>query len=220
MRSKNILRKPFKYTYVNAVMYLIAINIFVFFIDRYLITTGIINLKKYFALIPFLTIDEGMFWQVFTYQFMHGGIRHIFFNMLSLFFFGPALERKMGSKEFIMFYLLCGTLCGVINCFIYYFLGFNGALIGASGAIFAVLLCYSVLFPDTEIYLWFVLPVPTPILIIGFFIFELLSIFSDDNIGHLAHLLGLLIAWLYIRFRFGISPLKAWGFKKQTSDKK
>lgn len=214
MRLRNFIRTPFRYTYANAVVYLMAINTLVFFMDAYLLRTGIMNLKNIFALIPFLTVEKHMLWQVFTYMFMHGSMTHLFFNMLSLFFFGPSLERKMGSKEFVLFYLFCGTMCGVINCIIYYAAGIHVVLIGASGSVFAILLCYSVLFPDTEIYLWFILPVPTPVLIIGFFLIELFSIFSNDNIGHLAHLLGIIIAWLYIRLRFGINPLKAWGFKK------
>lgn len=214
MNPLKLLRKPFRYTYINAVTYIILINVIVFFADIYLLKSGILNLKGIFALNPFFTVKGKMYWQVFTYMFMHGSMKHLFFNMLGLFFFGPPLERKMGSKEFILFYLLCGSLCGVINCLVYYFLGIYGGLVGASGAIYAVLLCYSVLYPHTEIYLWFIIPIPAPILIMGFFFIELFSVFSDDNIGHFAHLLGIIIAWIYIQMRFGINPLKVWGFKK------
>ena len=203
----NYLRKPFKYTYKNAVLAIAVINVAVF-----IFTSLFINLTAYLGLVPFLVVDKQAYWQFFTYQFVHGGFFHLGINMLTLFFFGVPIERKIGTKEFILYYLLVGTIDGLLSFLVYAATGFYYInIVGASGAIFGVLLLYAVIYPNSVIYLWAVIPIPAPLLIVGYGVIELISMFSaNDDIAHLTHFIGLLAGWVYIRIRFGIKPLKVW----------
>ena len=201
------LRKPFKYTYKNAVLVIALINVSVF-----VLTSLFRNLSTYLGLVPILVVEAQTYWQFFTYQFVHGDFFHLAFNMLALFFFGVPVERKIGTKEFILYYLLVGTIDGVLCFLVYAATGFYIiSLVGASGAIFGVLLLYAVIYPNSVVYLWAVIPVPAPLLILGYAVIELISIFSvGDGVAHLTHFIGLLAGWVYIRIRFGIKPLKVW----------
>ncbi|EMB25967.1 rhomboid family intramembrane serine protease [Treponema denticola] len=201
------LRKPFKYTYKNAVLVIALINVAVF-----ILTSLFRNLSTYLGLVPILVVEAQTYWQFFTYQFVHGDFFHLAFNMLALFFFGVPVERKIGTKEFILYYLLIGTIDGVLSFLVYAATGFYIiSLVGASGAIFGVLLLYAVIYPNSVVYLWAVIPVPAPLLILGYAVIELISIFSvGDGVAHLTHFIGLLAGWVYIRIRFGIKPLKVW----------
>lgn len=201
------LRKPFKYTYKNAVLIIALINTGVF-----VFTSLFRNLSAYLGLVPILVVEAQTYWQFFTYQFVHGDFFHLAFNMLALFFFGVPVERKIGTKEFILYYLLIGTIGGILSFLVYAATGFYTiTLIGASGAIFGVLLLYAVLYPNSVIYIWGVIPVPAPLLILGYAVIELISIFSiGDGVAHLTHFIGLIAGWVYIRIRFGIKPLKVW----------
>ena len=203
----NYLRKPFKYTYKNAVLVIAVINAAVF-----VLTSLFRNLTAYLGLVPFLVVDKQAYWQFFTYQFVHGGFFHLGINMLTLFFFGVPIERKIGTKEFILYYLLVGTIDGLLSFLVYAATGFYYInIVGASGAIFGVLLLYAVIYPNSVIYLWAVIPIPAPLLIVGYGVIELISMFSaNDDIAHLTHFIGLLAGWVYIRIRFGIKPLKVW----------
>jgi len=203
----NYLRKPFKYTYKNAVLAIAVINVAVF-----IFTSLFRNLTAYLGLVPFLVVDKQAYWQFFTYQFVHGGFFHLGINMLTLFFFGVPVERKIGTKEFILYYLLVGTIDGLLSFLVYAATGFYYInIVGASGAIFGVLLLYAVIYPNSVIYLWAVIPIPAPLLIVGYAVIELISMFSaNDDIAHLTHFIGLLAGWVYIRIRFGIKPLKVW----------
>ena len=201
------LRKPFKYTYRNAVLVIAVINVAVF-----VLTSLFRNVSAYLGLVPFLVVHAQTYWQFFTYQFVHGDFFHLAFNMLALFFFGIPVERKIGTKEFILYYLLIGTIGGALSFLVYAATGFYTiTLVGASGAIFGLLLLYAVLYPNSVIYIWGVIPVPAPLLILGYAVIELISIFSvGDGVAHLTHFIGLLAGWVYIRIRFGIKPLKVW----------
>lgn len=203
----NYLRKPFKYTYKNAVLAIAVINVAVF-----IFTSLFRNLTAYLGLVPFLVVDKQAYWQFFTYQFVHGGFFHLGINMLTLFFFGVPVEQKIGTKEFILYYLLVGTIDGLLSFLVYAATGFYYInIVGASGAIFGVLLLYAVIYPNSVIYLWAVIPIPAPLLIVGYAVIELISMFSaNDDIAHLTHFIGLLAGWVYIRIRFGIKPLKVW----------
>ena len=169
MRIFSFVRKPFSYTYNNVALQLILVNVVIYLLQLYFKQRGI-NIQYLFGLNPKLFFEKKMFWQIFTYMFLHGNFLHIFFNMLAVFWFGIAIERKMGSKEFLLFYLLCGTLAGLAMGIAYYLLGIDAPIIGASGALYAVLFAFAILYPDSTIYLYFVLPIPSAILIIGYFV--------------------------------------------------
>jgi membrane associated rhomboid family serine protease len=154
-------------------------------------------------------------WQFVTYMFVHDprSMSHLLFNMLGLFFFGLNVERSIGSREFLLFYLLTGILSGVISFAVYYFTGgYYIFLMGASGAIYALLLAYAVIFPRSRIFIWGILPVPAPLLVLIYAGIALFIQFTGRGAGvaHLTHLAGFAVAWLYIRIRMGISPIHVW----------
>jgi len=201
----NIIRQPFRYQNNGSVYWLIGINILVFMAMYFL---GLGQLTYYLSMIPALVL-RGWVWTFVTYMFVHGGFSHILFNMLALFIFGVQVERYMGSREFLLFYFVTGTLAGVFSFIVYYLTGAYGViLMGASGAIFAVELAYAVLYPDSIIYLWGILPLRAPVMVLGFTALELVSsVFGlSRGVAHLTHLAGFGFAWLYFLIRLGINP--------------
>jgi len=205
MSVTSIVRKPFRYSYFNATLYIIAANILFFAVSyRFPI------LKAYMALNP-IAVLSGYLWQPVTYMFAHADLTHLFVNMLGLFFFGTQVERSMGSKEFLLFYFLTGTLAGLASFGIYVATGaWYTTLLGASGALFAVLLAFAIVNPEAQIYLYGLIPIRAPIMVIGYAGIEVASqLFSFRNsVAHLTHLAGFLWAWLYFLARFGINPTK------------
>jgi len=147
-------------------------------------------------------------WQLFTHMFLHGGISHLAFNMLALWSFGRVLEKVWGETRFVLFYLICGIGAAVISQLVdQFFLGpVYGYTVGASGAIYGLLVAFAVMFPNFKIMLIF-LPVPiaakhfVPVLLLidltaGFTGF---SIFGQ-NIAHFAHLGGALVGFLMVYY--------------------
>lgn len=136
-------------------------------------------------------------WTVFTYMFVHAGIGHLFFNMLALFFFGPPLEEKWGSREFLKFYLICG-LGGAALSFLF---AFHSSVVGASAAVYGVMLAFAMIWPDMPIYLFAIFPVKAKWLIAIMVAFSLLGMFGGgaDGVAHFAHIGGFAAAWLYMK---------------------
>jgi len=204
-----IMRQPFRYENNNTVYWLIGFNVLVFVLTKFL---GFRELIYYLSMIPGMVL-KGWVWTFVTYMFVHDimGFSHILFNMLALFIFGIQVERQMGSREFLLFYFITGALAGVFSFAVYYFTHSYGViLMGASGAIFAVELAYAVFYPDSIIYLWGILPLRAPVMVLGFTALELFSsIFGlSQGVAHLTHLAGFGFAWLYFVMRFGINPWK------------
>ena len=203
MTRNSLIRRPFRYSFRNLSIWLIAINVLVFALEYLVPQVG-----GYLAMTPMLVLS-GAFWQPLTYMFAHANLTHLLVNMLGLLFFGTAVEKEMGSREFIVYYLLTGTLAGLFSFGAYLFTG--GAyvpLLGASGAVFAVLLAFATLQPDSQILIWGIIPVRAPIMVIGYTAIELLSqVFgSQSSVAHLTHLAGFGFGWLYFLARFGVNP--------------
>ena len=196
---------------------LMIINGIVFFIQmlgqQITTSTGLTIadiITKYFALIPFggLNLSNGVGeiihwsfypWQLITYQFMHGGFMHIAMNMFALWMFGMEIENLWGSKKFLTFYLMCGVAAGIFQLVLPPLLNETLApTIGASGAIFGVLIAFGMLFPDRYIFLWFIVPIKAKYLIAFFVLVEFFAIPGGGNIAHLAHLGGALAGFIYI----------------------
>lgn len=206
MSFTSILRRQFRYNYFNATLVLIGINALVFALVNLVPRTFI-----YLSLIPAAILQEGWIWQPFTYMFVHGGLRHLLFNMLGLFFFGTAVERKMGSSEFLLFYLLTGTLAGIFSFLTFLIAGNTMTpLVGASGAVYAVLFAFAVINPRARIYFWGIIPIPAPVLVLGYTVIELWSeLFGmGGNIAHLTHLAGFGFSALYFPVRHNVNPIR------------
>jgi len=203
-----ILRQPFRYRHFNAAYWLIGINFFFFVLMYFLGFNWLIGLM---SMRPVMIVNFGWIWTFVTYMFVHGGFTHIIFNMLAIYIFGTHVERYMGSREFLLFYFVTGTLAGVFSFFFYLFTGQQWVfLMGASGAVFAVSFAYAVFYPDSVIYIWGILPVRAPLMVLGFTVIELFSQLFRTNSGvaHLTHLAGFAFAWLYFVIRFNINPWK------------
>jgi len=203
------MKRPFRYVNYNIVYWLIGINVLIFAAAQLLGSNVRYILTLYLSMIPALIVGQGWVWTFVTYMFMHGGVSHILFNMLGLFIFGIHVERQMGSKEFLLFYLLTGALAGIFSFIVYYFTGnYVVALMGASGALYAVQLAYAVLFPDSIIYIWGILPLRAPVMVLGFTVLSLFFVITGrgGNVAHLTHLAGFAFAWIYFLVRFGVNP--------------
>jgi membrane associated rhomboid family serine protease len=199
MKPNNLLRRNLPYRYYNLTVVLITLNI-----ATYLITMLFRNTLGYLALTPRFVIQYHAYWQLVTYMFVHGGTGHILFNMLALFIFGSPLEQRLGSFEFLLYYLVAGIGAGLVS------LTMNASVVGASGAIFALLLAYATLFPDSRIFIFGILPLKAPVAVLSFAALELFFQISGTRggIAHLTHLAGLLFGYLYFVLRLGINPIQ------------
>ena len=162
---------------------------------------GLSFLEAIFAVRPETNLLTIQLWRLITYQFLHGGFGHIFFNMMWLLFFGPQLERQWGSRKFLVFYLFCGAAGGLFYIILVY-AGFltAGSLIGASGAILGVLTACAILFPHNRVIL-FPLPFAMPIRVFAIvsIAITILNMFSGKNAGGEAcHLAGVAAGGLYV----------------------
>ena len=204
--TRNIFKKPFRPDFYNVIPVLILINFAIFFLNGLIPVT-----RRLLAMNPVYVIKAKYYWQVFTYMFVHGNISHILFNMFALFLFGIQLERRMGSSEFLTFYLFSGLGAGLFSLFFYWITGMHYVfLLGASGAVYAVLLAYATYFPDSEIYIMGILPIKAPLLVSIYAVIELFSSLSarGGGVEHFTHLAGLIFAYLYFRIRIGLDPIK------------
>jgi membrane associated rhomboid family serine protease len=156
-------------------------------------------LVKYFYLWP-VNSPYFMPWQIITYMFLHGGFMHLFFNMFALWMFGMDIENIWGTKKFLIYYFLCGIGAGIANLFIAPLFGQAAPTIGASGAIYGILVAFGFLFPDRPIYLYFFVPVKAKYLVIIYMVIEFISASNSFNSGvaHIAHLGGGIVGFIYL----------------------
>jgi len=187
-----------------AVKILIGINVVAFFIQ--LVLPG---LEGLLGLQPVAVLEALRIWQPLTYMFLHGGISHILFNMLSLWMFGVELERMWGTAFFTRYYLVCGVGAGLTTIVMSFLPGsigtqlYGSLTIGASGAIYGVLLAYALYFPERRILFYFLFPIPAKYFVM---ILGAISLFSaigntGGGIAHFTHLGGLAVGWFYLRGR-------------------
>jgi len=155
--------------------------------------------------------------QFFTYMFVHANFWHLFWNMLALWFFGPPMEYRWGTVAFLKFYCFTGFAAGALHGLLApFFVGSHYMMMGASGAIFGVLLAFAIYYPHQQILLWFVIPVPARVLValIGIFTFLSLVGGARTNISHLTHLAGLGFGYLWIRLHEAYP--RAWLFNNDA----
>lgn len=142
-------------------------------------------------------------YQLFTYMFVHSpeGFSHIFFNMLTLVFIGPLLESYWGPRRFLMFYVICGIGAGVFNVLIDLFFGVGSfsIMLGASGAIYGVLMGFGMQFPNMEIML-LIPPIPIKAKYLVFLLGGMTFLLDrSGNVAHFAHLGGVVVAFILIQ---------------------
>lgn len=169
---------------------LLIANIVVF-----LLQNVIPSLTMQLAFIPALTLVRP--WTMITYMFAHGGFGHLLFNMIALFFFGPPLEDRLGSRGFLIFWLVSG-LGGAALSFAF---AYDAPIIGASAGVYGVLLAFAMFYPDMPIYIWGILPVKAKYLVAVLAVFSILSMMqpTGGNIAHAAHLGGFAAGFLYLK---------------------
>ena len=180
---------------------LIGVNVVMFFVQLFVPSVTLV-----LGLRPVSVVGSMWVWQVATYMFLHGGLFHILFNMLALWMFGVELERRWGTRFFVKFYFVTGIGAGVITVMLSLLpFGFSqdiyrSVTIGASGAIYGLLLAYAMYFPDRPIYLYLVFPVPAKwfVAIMGLIAFYG-SVTGAGGLANATHLAGLLVAYVYLK---------------------
>jgi membrane associated rhomboid family serine protease len=172
----------------TVVLYLLVANCAAFVLQNM-----VPGLTQELAYVPALVLVRP--WTAITSMFMHGDVMHLFFNMIGLYFFGGAVENRLGSRRFATLYFVSG-LSGALASFLLPLT----PIIGASAGVFGVMFAFAKFWPDTPIYIWAVIPVPARMLIIITTLLALFSGFSGarDGIAHFAHLGGYAGAWLYL----------------------
>lgn len=157
----------------------------------------------YLALSAVMAIRGLLIYQVFTYMFVHYATMHVLFNMLGLWFFGVPIEQSWGTRKFLKFYFLCGVVAGVCVLIVNMIVGDWGTpTIGASGAIFGVLVAFGILFPDTMILMFFLFPMKAKYAVMIYVAVELLATFGPNTgVSTVAHLGGAAFAYVYLKHR-------------------
>lgn len=190
----------------KAVRTILLLNVGLFVVQQFLPAAYL----KIFGLVPAYVLGRAWVWQLVTYMFFHGSILHIFFNMLFLWMMGSELERYWGSKEFTKYYIVTGTGAGVINMLVQPHS--TVPIIGASGAIFGLIIAFALAFPDRELLLYFFIRIKAKhfAVLIGFL--ELISLFAVPNAGiaRFAHLGGLAVGYFYLKWEKYSYPFRRW----------
>lgn len=184
---------------------LIIINVIMFVATNLLGDEFFVNMAGFFVTSPFFKP-----WQVITHMFMHGSLGHIFFNMYALVLFGPRLENRFGSKKFLQYYMITGLGAFAMYTLVVYLRNMehlqlieNIPVVGASGAVFGILLAYGMTYPNERIMLMFP-PIPMKVkhFVLGYGALELymgIANNAGDNTAHFAHLGGMLFGYLLIK---------------------
>ena len=182
--------------FTDAIKTLISVNFAIFILQS--ISSSEIIFFSNFGLVPKLVWSQLKIWQPFTYMFFHGDIWHVLINMFVLWMFGSELERAWGKKNFLRFYFITGVGSGLGTML--FGLQSTIPIVGASGAIYGVLLAYGVMFPNRTVYLYGIIPIKSIWFVIGIGVIAFFSSFNNfTNISHLTHLFGMIIGYLYLK---------------------
>lgn len=226
---------------INVLMFLATVTLERFNIDL----TDILGLH-------FFKASDFRIYQFVTYMFMHANFAHLFFNMFALWMFGNTLENVWGSQRFLLYYMVCGLGAGLCQELVQYIqyttqladyatVNTGGQIItmdaylnmmttvGASGAIYGLLLAFGMMFPDSRIYLYFFIPIKAKWFVIGYAALELISgLGGGDNVAHFAHLGGMLFGLILILYwkkhgmngpNFDLKKWKGWFWKYKDRKK-
>ena len=187
------------------VMRLLVANVGIYLLQ----STAMPWLLQMFAFSPAVILTRP--WTVVTYMFLHGGMTHLLFNMLTLYFFGPQVEARLGSRRFITLYFVSGIF-GALFTFIS-----PSWIVGASGAIFGVSLAFAIFWPRAQILVWGIIPVEARVLVVLTTAITLYSgIRGGGNIAHWAHLGGYVGAFVYLKWIEHRAPNREFKRKVET----
>ena len=185
----------------TAIKAIIGANIVLFVLQ-----TLVPGLTGSLGLMPEVVVRDLRVWQLATYMFLHAGVLHILFNMLALWMFGAELERTWGTRYFLKYYFVTGIGAAILTVF-FSLLPFGFAqelhrsiVIGASGAIYGLLLAYGLYFPDRPIYMYLVFPIPAKyfVMIMGALAFYS-SVSESGGVASATHLGGILVGYLFLK---------------------
>jgi len=195
------------------VKWLLIINVAVFLPSFLIVRLGEF-IFYWFSVYPATPGMSLQLWRPITYQFLHGGIGHIFINMLVLFFFGPVLERLWGSRKFLTFYLVCGAMGGLFYPLLVLLRWLTVApLVGASGSILGILAAAAILFPNMRVYVWGIFPVKITVLALILAAISIISVLQPYRFanagGQAAHLAGMATGAIYVLSQSWHAKLKS-----------
>jgi membrane associated rhomboid family serine protease len=177
-------------------------------------------LELHLGLVPLLVTHGYMIWQFVTYMFLHGGVFHLFFNMLTLYMFGNELERYWGTRRFINYYFITGIGAGMCS----WLVSMENPLpiVGASGAIYGLLLAYGVTYPNRIVYLNFLLPIKVKwlVLIMGAFAFLSSLGGSESEVANIAHLGGMVVGYLLLKGKGWVDRYRYFNNQRQREQLK
>ena len=197
--------------FTNAIKVLISIN-FVIFILQTLSRSESLFFPL-FGLVPKLVWSEKMIWQPVTYLFFHGGIWHVLINMFVLWMFGSELERLWGKNHFLKFYFITGVGSGLATMLVN--VQSITPVVGASGAVYGVLLAYGLTYPNRTVYLYGIIPIKSLWFVLGIGFIAFMSSFDNmSQVSHITHLSGMLIGYFMIK-----KPIKLKGLWFQLRKK-
>jgi len=158
------------------------------------------DVLTYFALNKVISIR--LVWQLFTYLFLHGGVFHLVFNMLALWMFGSPLESDWGTRRFLRYYFICGVGAGLFDLVLSLILGGGRPTIGASGAIYGVLLAFGVCYPEQTVLMNFLFPIKAKYMVA---IYAAIALYSslgvNSGVSNIAHLGGMVVGFVYLKTR-------------------
>ena len=197
------------------VKWLLIINVAVWFIFQVILEGFLrVPLTSLFAMFPGKVLFDFQIWQLFTYMFMHSlQVTHILFNMLMLWFFGAELEQRWGGKFFLTYYMVCGFGAAILYCagmWTYTLItgsqtGLIIPVVGASGAVFGLLLAQGLLFGERVVYFFMIFPMKTKFFVMLMGLIELASLMTSSvaggEVAYLAHLGGLVAGYICLKFR-------------------
>ena len=197
--------------FTNAIKVLISIN-FVIFILQTLSRSETLFFPL-FGLVPKLVWSEKMIWQPVTYLFFHGGIWHVLINMFVLWMFGSELERLWGKNHFLKFYFITGVGSGLVTMLVN--VQSITPVVGASGAVYGVLLAYGLTYPNRTVYLYGIIPIKSLWFVLGIGFIAFMSSFDNmSQVSHVTHLSGMLIGYFMLK-----KPIKLKGLWFQLRKK-
>jgi membrane associated rhomboid family serine protease len=177
----------------------------VFVVQMLALRVGGAAIEPIFGLQPELVIQKFWVWQLVTYMFLHstGWIFHVVLNMAMLWMFGAEVERAWGTPAFLRYYFVCGIGAALTTCAMFP----HSLTIGASGAVFGVMLAYALMFPNRQILFWYIFPMRAVSFMLICAAIELTELlWMQDGIAHIAHLGGMLFGYLYLKRAWRIGP--------------